>query len=586
MRGILFWLLVTVLGASLIGIAVFLMMPRTTKYHPDFGQDCTALLTPATENAVDCVRVFYGTNRTVKADGPMPGPEEERDTASVRPEDGQRLHLGRADVWLPKLIEEGGSRERGETPYLEGRMPDEDSELAKYVFLTRVTTSGRERFLVDLDDALIDQNSWSLLLFVHGFNTPFEDALIRSAQLSVDLSRREVFDVGVPVLFSWPSAGKVSLDHYNGDRDRSFAAAPYLEQFLDLLTDEADIERINIVAHSMGNRILTRALEDYAADYLERHGDKDLEFRIILVAADVDRDIFDATTGILDNLEANVTIYTSDSDRALQVSSLVNQAKRLGDTDGDKPYIRASDTYETVDATGVATELFGLGHNYYSSNPFILGDMLCAMAEANPDARALERRHYAGTPDGPEYYRVSAEVTPGSQDCSLFRDAFPLTSAAQAPDDRGRGMEPEPMYETAPPPPPPAAAPSMPESAPMAPRSLPPAGPETFSYTDHVEDRDTYDAFAISGELMLALNQGEPAAIYIDTYTDTVGSPEENLARTQAWAEAVRDVLVTLGASPEIITLTAHGEEDLAVSTEDEVDEPQNRRVEIRVEYE
>ncbi|WP_084418155.1 alpha/beta hydrolase [Henriciella litoralis] len=578
MRRILLIIAGIILAGAAAGIVFAILQPKMTMHHPDFGNDCTDLLDETTENAVDCVRVFYGTNREVLfAVDDTNGPAE-NDTVDVRPVDSGSLSVGRADIWLPKLVEEGGSRDRGETPFLKGTPPEEPSELAKYALITRITKAGTDYFLQQLDDALIDENSYSLLLFVHGFNTPFEDALIRSAQLSVDLSRRDVFDVGVPVLFSWPSAGKVSLGDYKGDRDRSLAAAPHLEAFLELLTANADVDRINIVAHSMGNRVLTKALEDFANDYVEKHGDSGIEFRIVLVAADVDRDIFDATTGILDNLEANITIYTSDADKALQVSNIVNRKMRLGDTDGDKPYIRENNFYETVDATGVATELFGLGHNYYSDNPFILGDMLCAMAEANPETRALERRRYGGTPDGLEYFRVNAAHEPVDKDCSLFRDAFPLTKVSQlTPSDR----KSTPSPRTPPPPPEPT------ETAPPPGRDLEPAALPPSEITLYVEDRDNFEPAALAPQFMPVLAQNEVSIITIRAHTDTVGSEAENLARTIAWADALKAYIVEqTGLSPSFILAEGRGDTQPAVATPDETDELQNRRIELIVEFE
>src|SRR5690606_6061093 len=121
------------------------------------------------------------------------------------------------------------------------------------------------------------------------------------------------------------------------------------------------------------------------------------------------------------------------------VSEIINSKPRLGDTNGDKPFIRANPSYQTVDATGIATELFGLGHNYYSDNPFVLGDIACALAEANPERRALERRRYGSLPDGLEYFRVNTAVTPPEKDCSLYRTDFPLADVSQAPEP---GVEP------------------------------------------------------------------------------------------------------------------------------------------------
>ncbi|MFN7180228.1 alpha/beta hydrolase [Hyphomonas sp.] len=610
MRWFLLILLLLVLAGAGAAGGYFLLKPQPTKYHPEFGTDCAALLTPATQNAVDCVRVLFGTNRELALEGREPGAAEETDVRKATSNDAGQLLFGRADVWLPKLIEEGGSRDRGETPILEGPPPEEPSELAKYVFLTRITQAGRETFLSELDEALANRGSESALLFVHGFNTPFDDALIRSAQLSVDLSRRGIFDVGVPVLFSWPSAGRVSLGDYRGDQDRSLAAAPYLEEFLDVLTGNAQIRRINIVAHSMGNRILTEALESYASDYLERKSRGDIEFRIILVAADVDRDIFEATTGILDNLQANITIYTSDADRALHVSRVVNNKLRLGDTNGDKPFIRANPYYQTVDATGIATELFGLGHNYYSDNPFILGDIVCALAEANPEKRALERRRYGSVPDGLEYFRVNVGLRPAEEDCSLYRTAFPLQSVSEAPvqpqrmrvgaptpapeempqlpmtdDGELEALEtvpPPPPPPRPPPPPPPSAAPPPPVTAP-APRYE--VIPSVFLRMQ-IEDRRTFSPGAYADEILPALRAGEVSEIRIEAHTDGAGEREAERALSQSWAEAMRDWLIAQGVDPAIIvSVTGYGSDrPLEV-----VDEGQrsaiSQRIEVRIEY-
>lgn len=617
MRRLVLGLVLLVLVGAGTGAALFLMQPKPTKYHPQFGTDCAALLTPETVNAVDCVRVLFGTNRELVLEGNEPGLDQEADTKDVLPNDAGRLHLGRADVWLPKLIEEGGSRDRGDTPILNGPPPPETSELAKYVFLTRITKAGTDAFLAELDQAVADRRSASVLLFVHGFNTPFDDALIRSAQLSVDLSRRGVFDAGAPVLFSWPSAGKVSLGDYRGDQARSLEAAPYLEEFLDLITENAQISRINIVAHSMGNRILTKALESYAADYLERHDRDDLEFRIILVAADVDRDIFEATTGILDNLQANVTIYTSDVDRALHVSEIINNKLRLGDTNGDKPYIRQNEFYETVDATGIATELFGLGHNYYSDNPFILGDIHCAMAEANPELRALERRRYGSVPDGSEYFRLNAAIDRPGEECSLFRDAFPLTDVSQAPepaieparappprlgrsaprlpepeagDEPAQGSAAEAEAEAArrrdleeaerraePLPPPPAMAPSA-----------PPAGAlerAPVFYSIPVTNRNAVSYQGFEDVLQSAMNEGEIARVIIRAHTDSVGDKADNLELSQRWADDLRAWMANRGVPLDVISAEGFGEDLPLEIVADGTPSRLNQRIDVEILY-
>ena len=553
--------------------------------HPDFGTDCTDLVAQNDLNRkVDCIRVWYGTNRKLET-GDATLATDSADVFEGTGENGAALRLGRADVWLPKLIEDGGARERGETPHVQGQAPDDADRLSQYVFLTRITTNGRETFTATLQDAIYYEGSDAILLFVHGFNVKFDEALVRAAQLSNDLSRNDAYDVGIPVLYSWPSAGEVSIEQYRADRDRSLNSAPYLEEFLDLITEDLDVSRINIIAHSMGNRVLTKALEDYARDYLIRHERDDLEFRILLVAADVERDVFAAANGVFDNLDANITIYTSDTDRALYASNILNQAKRLGETDTDKPYIRNAQNYQTIDATAVTTQLFGTGHNYYSDNPTILWDMMCTIGETGPQDRALEIARYGGLPDGDQYYRVNSLVEPQTEACTLHRSAFPaggvvtietdgaIEPADEAPLPRDRGL-------ALPPPPP---APPMPEPViemePMAePQSLP------VETTFYVENYDALDLTSYEAVLQQIIDRGETIeSLTISAYNDTAGLDPESRLQTVRFANLVRDWFIANGVSPGVITTIGYGENDLAIETADGVAEQLNRRVVIEV---
>ena len=572
--------ILVILAASAVAAWWWFNRPLIIR-HPGFGTDCEDLVQDANINSkVDCIRVWYGTNRELELGAPT-GIADTKDVLEGTGANADELQLGRADVWLPKLVEEGGSRTRGETPHVQGSAPSDTDKLAEYVFLTRITTGGKESFTATLQDAIYYDGSDAILLFVHGFNVAFDEALVRAAQLSNDLSRDDAYDVGIPVLYSWPSAGSVSLEDYQGDRDRSIASAPHLEAFLDLITEDIDVQRINIIAHSMGNRVLTKALEDYASDYLVQHGRDDLEFRILLVAADVERDVFDEANGVFDNLDANVTIYTSDTDRALHVSEIVNRKARLGDTDTDKPYIRSAQNYQTIDATAVTTQLFGIGHNYYSDNPTILWDMMCTIGETRPQDRALEIARYGGLPDGDQYYRVNAAIEPSAQACSLHRTAFPPGrapgSVSEAPEESvtSRGVP-----ETAPPPPPPPPAPA---AAPEPILETQSAANEMVLY---VEDYDAVDLTPYEDRLQAILDDERAiASITIRAYSDTVGTSEDNISKTTVFADAVRDWLIAEGVDPALILAMGIGESELAIPTEDEVDQPLNRRVIIEVNF-
>ncbi len=68
-------------------------------------------------------------------------------------------------------------------------------------------------------------------------------------------------------------------------------------------------------------------------------------------------------------------------------------------------------------------------------------------------------------------------------------------------------------------------------------------------------------------------------------YTDTAGSVDYNLGLSQRRADAVRSALTGFGTQADAIDTEAFGEADPLVPTGDGIPEPQNRRVEIVIEY-
>lgn len=70
-------------------------------------------------------------------------------------------------------------------------------------------------------------------------------------------------------------------------------------------------------------------------------------------------------------------------------------------------------------------------------------------------------------------------------------------------------------------------------------------------------------------------------AIAVNGFTDTAGTPEQNLAVSQTRARVVADALVHEGVAPQRITTQGFGETHLRVATGDGKKEPRNRRIEI-----
>ncbi len=66
-------------------------------------------------------------------------------------------------------------------------------------------------------------------------------------------------------------------------------------------------------------------------------------------------------------------------------------------------------------------------------------------------------------------------------------------------------------------------------------------------------------------------------------HTDRVGSVDGNDRLSKTRAEGLRDLLIESGVAADKLEAVGRGERDPLVPTDDEVDEPKNRRVEISV---
>src|SRR5271169_1719066 len=118
-----------------------------------------------------------------------------------------------------------------------------------------------------------------VLVFVHGFNNRFDEAVYRFAQIVQD-SQAPV----IPVLFSWPSKGVVALDAYKSDVERVNESRGALKQVLESIALNRNINGITVLCHSMGCLAALEAL-----------GSKSIHVKnVLLVAPDVDVDVFRA----------------------------------------------------------------------------------------------------------------------------------------------------------------------------------------------------------------------------------------------------------------------------------------------------
>ncbi len=87
----------------------------------------------------------------------------------------------------------------------------------------------------------------------------------------------------------------------------------------------------------------------------------------------------------------------------------------------------------------------------------------------------------------------------------------------------------------------------------------------------------------VLADLRAALANLPAAEVIVTGHTDRVGSVEANDRLSLARATAVRELLVGAGVARALISVAGRGERAPLVPTADEVAEPRNRRVEIKI---
>jgi esterase/lipase superfamily enzyme len=150
-----------------------------------------------------------------------------------------------------------------------------------------------------------------VLLYTHGYKESFESAAVSAIALADGVAFK-----GKPLLFSWPS--RAALFDYGYDRESALFSRDAFEETLVALLSDGGASRVHIVAHSMGTLLTIETLRQIWA----RHGDA-MASRIgavVLASADIDLDLFANALQRLRSLVPRITVISSTSDRALEVS--------------------------------------------------------------------------------------------------------------------------------------------------------------------------------------------------------------------------------------------------------------------------
>ncbi|WP_440982686.1 alpha/beta hydrolase [Shinella sumterensis] len=172
-----------------------------------------------------------------------------------------------------------------------------------------------------------------VLIFVHGFNNRYEDAVYRFAQIVHD-SKTDA----APVIFTWPS--RASIFDYSYDKESTNYSRDALEELLRAAVNTPEVGEITIMAHSMGTWLAVETLRQMAI----RDGRVPKKIQqVILASPDLDVDVFGQQMRAIGRDKKdrpNFTLFVSRDDRALTLSRRISgNVDRLGQINpAEEPY--------------------------------------------------------------------------------------------------------------------------------------------------------------------------------------------------------------------------------------------------------
>lgn len=296
----------------------------------------------------DCVQVMFVTDREIRDE--RPGYCK---FTNNRSEDG-RLKYGICEVSIPKR-HKVGELESPSWFHLQFRYDPK-----KHITILRTSLLEESGFFSHLRRIVQASPQRDIFIFVHGYNVTFQDAARRTAQLAYDLKFP-----GAPVLYSWPSVGKLS--GYMADEATVEVSAAHFESFVRYVGTLVGAQVIHIIAHSMGNRAVLLALERLAGVQARPKINN-----VILTAPDIDVERFYQIASAIRGYPGRTTLYASSYDRALRTSQRLHQFPRAGESGYN---IVIASGVDTIDASSVDTNLFSMRHNYFGNKRTVLSDI-------------------------------------------------------------------------------------------------------------------------------------------------------------------------------------------------------------------
>lgn len=247
-------------------------------------------------------------------------------------------------------------------------IPDEIIELAEI----------RENSLQELLEntrLFTSQSDGNIVVYTHGYNIDFEKGCGRTAIFQKALGFHDRL-----LYFSWPSDG--NMLKYTWDEADLGWSVPHMASFFKDLISSAGKGRVDIVAHSLGARGVVNALVRLAyADNSEP-----LINNLILIAPDIDSDIFRQEYPLLKDIVNKITVYVSKNDKPLRLSREVHGYPRLGE--GGR-YLSLIEGVETIDISVINNRRLS-GHLYHLFSPEVIEDLGSLLIDEKPAGERVQ----------------------------------------------------------------------------------------------------------------------------------------------------------------------------------------------------
>jgi esterase/lipase superfamily enzyme len=243
-----------------------------------------------------------------------------------------------------------------------------------------ITEVGGLNFMSELKQSPYRQ----LLLYIHGYSNLPEDVFKAAAEFQQLCDAKQPQEVlAVPVI--WPCDSDLGIiKDYWDDQKAADASAPsfaralcrFIEWRNSKLNDpdvDPCLKRINVLAHSMGNRVLRETL--YTWDKYDLADGVPMVFRnTFLVAADIENEsIHRGEKGqLICDSSRNVVVYYASDDLALRSSKAANlknkiASRRLGHSGPENMDLTPKNVY-IVDCDDVNNAYDNpKGHSYFRS---------------------------------------------------------------------------------------------------------------------------------------------------------------------------------------------------------------------------